>query len=67
MLPWTVQFLHFTLKPTGGLEDCQRGIRVMCLGKETYISGPVTESFKEGSGGKIDLSSHCPLKGALAL
>lgn len=38
----------------------------MSLGIETYILGPLTESFKDGSGGKIDLSSHCPLKGALA-
>ena len=32
-----------------------------------YILGPLTESFpKDGSGGKIDVSSHCLLKFALA-
>ena len=34
---------------------------------ETYILRPLTESFpKDGSGGKIDVSSHCLRKFALA-
>lgn len=67
MFPWTVQFLHFILKSTGGLTDHQNGIRLERFENETYILGPLTESFpKDGSGGKIDVSSHCLLKFALA-
>lgn len=67
MFPWMVQFLHFILKSTGGLTDYQKLIRVDRFEIGTYILGPLTESFpKDGSGGNIDVSSHCLLKFALA-
>ena len=62
-----VQFLHFTSKLPGGLTDDQKYTRVTFLENETHIFGPLPESFpKDGSGGKIDVSSHCLLKLALA-
>ncbi len=62
-----VQFLHFTLKPTG-LTDRQNkdSYHILCEYK-TYILGPLTDTFpKDGSSGKIDASSHVLLKLELA-
>lgn len=61
-----VQFLHFILKPSG-LRNHQKVKLAKGFGIATYSLGLLAESFPiVVSAGRIDVSSHCLVKFALA-
>lgn len=61
-----VQFLHFILKPSG-LRSHQKVKLAKSLEIATYSFGLLAESFpRVVSAGRIDVSSHCLVKSALA-